>query len=153
MNSKNEVVFFANQETDQISRALLDWLNQYPDKPTSGIDYEYLDADSVGMALSTVQSTYKTRQYITGGYQAQYQFKLIYRVQPMGPTGNEDRIAADGLLNDIADWASARPDKPDIGPGRKILRIESNTRSTLFARYQNGDEDHQIFMTMTYEVI
>ena len=33
------------------------------------------------------------------------------------------------------------------------MRIEATTRSSLFAIYENGDEDHQILMRLIYEVI
>lgn len=128
---------------------LLAWINQYPDRPVKRINYEYLN-DAPDMALSTIQAAYKTQQYITGEYEAQYQFKVIYRIRP--GDSNDERLKADELLNGLADWAVAREDKPIIGPGRTAQKIESNTRSTLFARYEDGTEDHQILMTMAYEV-
>ena len=148
-NTNNKPIsFLSNAETDRVSRALLAWLNEYPDKPVN-ISFEGLRPDTVGIALSTIQGAYKTRQYITGGYEAQYQFKLIYRLQP---SDSNDRLAADELLNAFGDWAAQRPDKPDIGAGN-VLRIECNTRSSLFAVYEDGSADHQILLTMTYEVI
>ena len=50
-------------ETDQISRKLLVWLNQYEDKPAN-IAFEYLPSDQPGMALSTIQGAYKTKEYV-----------------------------------------------------------------------------------------
>lgn len=137
-------------EQEQISRVLLAWINQFPDKPVSLINYEFLRDGEPSMALSTIQGAYKTKRYITGGYEAQYQFKLIYRVQP---TTNNDRLKADELLNGFGDWATTRNDLPVLGTGIRCIRIEANTRSSLFARYENGDEDHQILMNMIYEVI
>lgn len=138
------------EENDQISRLFLAWLNQFPDKPVKTINYEYLKAKEPDMALSTIQAAYKTRQYITGGYEAQYQFKIIYRIQP---DGNDSRLKADELLNRLGGWAASRQDKPALGDGIRCIRIEATTRSSLFARYEGGDEDHQILMLMTYEVI
>lgn len=146
--TNNKVSYLSNKETDQVSRMLLAWINQFPDKPVARINYEYLN-DAPDIALSTIQAAYKTRQYITGEYEAQYQFKIIYRVKP---ADNGDRLRADELLNNLADWAAERNDKPVIGAGRTVQEIESNTRSSLFARYEDGSEDHQILMTMTYEV-
>ncbi len=137
-------------EQEQISRLLLAWLNQFPDKPVSLINYEFLKDGEPSMALSTIQAAYKTRKFITGGYEAQYQFKVIYRVQP---TTNNDRLKADELLNSLGDWATAREDLPILGDGVRCLKVEATTRSSLFARYENGDEDHQILMNMFYEVI
>lgn len=102
------------------------------------------------MALSTIQAAYIVRKYILGGYQAEYQFKVIYRMKP--GNSNDKRLKADELLNALGDWAAIEP-PPDIGDGRRVIRIEPTTRSSLFAVYENGDEDHQILMKMNYEVI
>lgn len=151
MASTNKAVsLVAASEQDQISRMLLSWVNQFPDKPVSVINYEFLRDGEPGMALSTIQAAYKTKQYITGGYQAQYQFKIIYRVQP---STNNDRLNADELLNKLGDWMATRADLPVLGKGIRSIRIDATTRSSLFARYENGDEDHQILMNMIYEVI
>lgn len=149
-STNNAVSLVAASEQDQISRMLLSWVNQFPDKPVSVINYEFLRDGEPGMALSTIQATYKTKQYITGGYQAQYQFKIIYRVQP---STNNDRLNADELLNKLGDWMATRTDLPVLGQGIRSIRIDATTRSSLFARYENGDEDHQILMNMIYEVI
>ena len=136
-------------ETGQISRTLLAWLNGYPDLPVEKINFEFLGEES-GMSLSTIQGAYKIAQYITGGYTAEYQFKLIYRIPA---ATNNARLSADEMLDTLAEWAATRADKPDISPGRIVTRIEINALSSLFARYENNSEDHQVLMTLTYEVI
>lgn len=148
MEKNKPFALVPGEEADQVSRILLGWLNQFPDKPVN-LDYEYLDADKTGIALSAIQAAYKSAQYILGGYRAQYQFKLVYRFQP---TGNDGRLDADEFLNRFGDWAIARADKPILGPGIHVLSIKCDSRASLFARYENGDEDHQILMTMIYEV-
>ena len=137
-------------EEDQVSRKLLAWLNTFPSKPVDLIRFEFLPADTEAMALSTIQAAYITKKYLLGGYQAEYQFKLIYRVKP--GNSNDKRLKADELLNELGDWA-ASASRPDIGEGRKVIRAEPTTRSSMFAPYENGDEDHQILMKLTYEVI
>ena len=137
-------------EEDQVSRKLLAWLNTFPSKPVDLIRFEFLPADTEAMALSTIQAAYITKKYILGGYQAEYQFKLIYRVKP--GNSNDKRLKADELLNELGDWATSAS-RPDIGEGRKVIRVEPTTRSSMFAPYKNGDEDHQILMKLTYEVI
>jgi hypothetical protein len=102
------------------------------------------------MALSTIQAAYIVKKYILGGYQAEYQFKVIYRMKP--GNSNDKRLKADETLNALGDWAASKT-PPDIGDGRRVIRIEPTTRSSLFAVYENGDEDHQILMKMNYEVI
>lgn len=150
MTETNKKNYVTNQETDQVSRALLVWLNEYPDKPTL-INYEYLSTDSIGMALSTIQSAYKTAQYVDGTYKAEYQFKIIYRLYP--GTSNNKRLAADEDLNALADWMISRRPRPQIGADKTVKNISCDARSSLFARYEDGAEDHQILMTMIYEVI
>lgn len=150
MSEAKVKTYVTNSETDQVSRGLLVWLNEYADRPTI-INYEYLEDDSVGMAMSSIQSAYKTRQYIDGTYEAEYQFKIIYRLYPS--TSNNKRLEADELLNALADWAVSRKPHPQIGTNKVVTKMACNTRSSLFARYEDGAEDHQILMTMTYEVI
>lgn len=141
----------AFEEVDKISRSMLEWVNTFPDKPVTIIHYEFLNADSgeeTGMALSTIQGTYITRKYILGGYEAEYQFKLIYRIKP--GNSNDKRLRADELLNRFGDWA--RTQRPDLGEGIRALRVEPTTQSSKFAAYEDGYEDYQILMKLIYEV-
>lgn len=143
------VTLVTAEEESRITRNLLIWLNAFPEKPVGIINYEFLAADESNMALSLIQGTYITQRYILGGHKAEYQFKIIYRIKP----GNsmDKRLKADELLNELGDWASAQT--PDIGEGIRTIKIETTARSSLFAIYENGDEDHQILMKLTYEVI
>lgn len=140
-------------EEDQISRNVLQWLRKYPEFPSGvkTIKFEELEDDRVSIALSTIPGTYITATDITGGYEAEYQFKLVYRAQP---TSDGERLEMDEILDAIGDWAVANGDKepPDLGMGREAVKFETSTRSSLFARYENGDEDHQIIMKLTYNV-
>lgn len=150
-NNEKERTLVAQKEVDQISRAMLAWANTFPNKPVTVINYEFLSVDTCeesGMALSTIQGTYITKRYILGGYQADYQFKLIYRVKP--GNSNHARLSADELLNYFGDWA--RGEHPNLGDGIRALRIEPTTQSSKFAAYEDGYEDYQILMKMTYEV-
>lgn len=140
-------VMVSNEEQENISRSLLIWLNEYPDKPVN-INYEYLYDDQPSMALSVIQGAYKTKQYLRGRYEGSYQFKVIYRLQPSN--SNNNRLRADEILDALADWAANRKDFPDIGPGKTVKQIIVNSRSAMFGRYENGDEDHQVLMTLDY---
>lgn len=138
-------------EQDQISRLLLQWVNQYPDKPVTALNYEYLDEGVPSMALSVIQGAYKTKIYILDGYEAEYNFKLIYRTQP--GNSNNNRLKAAELLDAFGDWITANCRNLNLGDNIRATKIEANARSSFFARYENGDEDYQILMTLTYEVI
>lgn len=151
MHEKVKVTVPAADE-DQVSRRLLVWLNTCPYLP-DGVDlirFEFLPADVPGMAVSTIQSAYKTRQYVLGGYEAEYQFKLIYRMKPGNST--DQRLKADETLNQIGQWLETST-RPELGTGHNVQNIKLTARSSLFGVYENGDEDHQILCKMTYEVL
>lgn len=148
---KKQRTLVSAEEVDKISRSMLVWANTFPEKPVTVIKYEFLSVDSeeeTGMALSTIQGTYITRKYILGGYQADYQFKIIYRIRP--GNSNDKRLQADEMLNRFGDWA--RTQKPDLGEGINSLKVEPTTQSSKFAAYEDGYEDYQILMRLTYEV-
>lgn len=161
MNSTSEKPrpLVAAEEEDKISRNVLIWLNTFPDipdavlagNPMTPINFEFLTDNRPCMALSTIQAPYIVERYIVGGYKAEYQFKVIYRIIPGTTSSPDKRLKADELLDRLGDWVSRG--KPDLGPGIRALKVEATTRSSLFAMYENGDEDHQILMKLTYEVI
>ena len=146
MDNKN-LNMVAATETESISRALFRWLNSWSDKPVV-INYESLPADGEGMALSTIQGAYKLKEYVRGGYLGQYQFKVMYRVQP--GNSNNNRLSADETLDALGEWAAKTRPYPDIGPGKRVTKIKINSLSSVFANYEDGSEDHQILMTMDY---
>ena len=103
-----------------------------------------------GLCISTIQAAYKTKQFIDGSYQAQYQFKLIYRV----PAKNADeRMSADEVLDAYGAWAEANAGSLTIADGIRVRKVKRDTAAALFARYEGDIEDHQILLTLIYEVI
>lgn len=150
-NNQKSRSLVSYEEANKISRSMLVWANTFPDKPVDVIKYEFLDVDSgeeSGMALSTIQGTYIVKKYILGGYQAEYQFKIIYRIKP--GNSNDKRLKADEMLNQFGDWA--RTQKPDLGDGINSLKVDPTTQSSKFAAYEDGYEDYQILMKLLYEV-
>ncbi len=133
-------------ESEQITRAVRTWLNLYPEKPMRMVDVEFLGETS-GLALSTVQAAYKTRRYIYGGYQAQYQFSILYQSIPT--TANE-RLEMDEVLNNYAAWVEAS--KPVMPDNCRFIRCTRNTNAALLGRDADGSEVHQILFTLLYEV-
>ena len=134
------------EEQAQVIRGLLAWFNTNTNLPCK-MDYEYLPEED-GLSMATEQAAHKTRQYILGGYEAEYQFRIILR---SFAENTDQRIGMDETLNAIGAWAegTALPQFTGIKP----LRIKRNTTSGIFARYEDGVEDHQISMTFLYEVI
>jgi len=115
------------------------------------INFEFLTDNMPCMALSTIQTPYITKRYIYGGYQAEYQFKVIYRIIPGSTASPDKRLKADELLDRLGDWVQRGA--PDLGNGIRAMGVEPTTPASKFAEYENGDEDHQILCKMTYEVI
>lgn len=150
MDSKQKKLVSSEEEQD-ISRKMMIWVNSFldDDMPAATINYEFLAADSAGMALSVIQGAYITRKYLLGGHEAEYQFKIIARIFP--GTSNDKRLKADAVLNRFGDWAMQN--YPSLGDGIRVRRMETASRATMFARYEGGAEDHHILMKMTYEVI
>lgn len=151
MNNAAHLV--ARSEEDQVSRNMVIWANTFPGLPEDlsgdlAIGFEYLVADAPCMVLSTIQGTNIVSRYLLDGYKAEYQFKIIYRIKP-GKSVNK-RLKADEVLDSFGDWAVT--ERPYIGDNKQVLKIETSSRAAIFAAYENGDEDHQILMKMTYEV-
>lgn len=151
MDSEKQKKLVSAEEELDISRKMMVWANSFSDDdmPAATINYEFLAADSASMALSVIQGAYITRKYIIGGHEAEYQFKIIARIIP--GNSNDKRLKADAVLNRFGDWAMQN--YPSLGDGIIVQSIEVSSRAAVFARYEDGTEDHQILMKMTYEVI
>ena len=148
MPSEKPLAVVSADEEREVSRTLLAWLNTNPDKPHR-INFEFLPDDGTGLSLSAIQAAVKTKQYIFGGYEAQYQFALIYRSQP---GDNDTRLEAVEMLNELGAWAERNAGSLLLDRARvKTLRRTSN--AALLAVYEDGSRDHQILMNLTYEVI
>ena len=139
----------AQQEEDGISRNVLVWLNSYTDLPVDVIRHELLNADETGMILSVIPGTYITQRYIYGGHRAQYDFAVIYRFKP----GNsiDKRLKAEAELNAFADWLT--DNKPNLGDNISVVSVQQITRAAMTVAHENGDEDYQFSMRITYEII
>lgn len=146
--ANKELSLVSAEEEQEVGRALLVWLNKCPDKPVGKINFEFIPQDNAGMMMSTIQATLKTREYIFGGYEAQYQFALIYRIKS---GGNDDRLSANEALNAIGAWAERNPEKPDLG-NAVVRSVRRTSNASLLAVYEDGSRDHQILMNLTYEV-
>lgn len=151
---ERELRYVSGPEQDQVGRALLSWLNEYPEFPeyVRRIEAEYL-SNSDSMGLFATSSAYKIEEYISGAYDAQYQFALQYRTTA---NNTNKRLDAAEALSDIAAWAERRCenplDRPDLGLGKRAINVERNSPAVMISRYEDGKEDYQILMVMTYEV-
>ena len=148
MPSEKPLIVVSADEEREISRSLLAWLNTAPDKPER-INFEFLRDNDTGLSLSGIQAAFKTRQYIMGGYEAQYQFALIYRTQP---GDNDSRLEAVETLNALGGWAERNAGSLLLNHAR-VMSLRRTSNAALLAVYEDGSRDHQILMNLTYEVI
>lgn len=148
-----QIEFVSAREEAGVSRNLIIWLTSWLDEAKDApesillINYEFIPPEEVCMAMSLVQSAYVVEWFIDGSYTAEYQFKIIYRDRPSSPRA---RLDMDELLDRLGAWADGQT--PFIGQGLEVQELEQTTTSAMFARMENGWEDHQIFFRMTYKV-
>ncbi len=139
-------------ESSKVYRALKAWLETYNGKPAEHIDFEYLPEDG-GLMFTVIQGALKIKQYILGGYMAQCQFQIMYRV--ICET-NDDRMKADEVLNSYGEWCEKNTATLQIpapeGMKTKRKKCLRNTESALIDRTNNSVEIHAIVLTLTYEV-
>ena len=148
MDEKKTKVLVSAEEQTQISRAVIAWLNTCEEKPRK-VDFEFL-GKSGGLCVSVVQAAYKTRQYINGGYQAQFQFQLVSRLI----ADNVDkRLEADEKLDKMGEWMEKNISTLALPTGIINARIRRDMAAAITARYDNNAEDHSTSMILTYEVI
>lgn len=152
--AKAEKVLVSQDEEDRIKRNLLIWLNgncpYIPGDLKEGlILYERLLEHGPCMAMSTMPGTYIVEQNIIGGYEAVYQFSLVYRVDPQ-TWSSDQALSADETLGRIGDWV--RANRPDLGEKIEALSIEMLTRAYLLDVYESGEEDHMISFSLRYKV-
>ena len=131
-----------------MTRRVLIWLSAYPEIPNLVQPEPMLAAGQDGMEL-TVISHAITGRYITGGYRGEYAFGVFYRL--VKPSGPNERLTALQDLNRLGDYAATTP--ADLGDNVRFIRCEVTDGAKLYAPYENGDEDYQILMKLTYEVI
>lgn len=147
---KRDVIPVSGEEQVQVARALLEWMNQYNGFPlgVKKIEAEYLPGGT-GIGLFATTAPYKTQEYISGAYTAQYQFALQYRVHP---ANSNQRLNAMDVLSGVAVWAEQREELPELGTGKNPISVERTSPAVMIARYEDGSEDYQILMAFDYEV-
>lgn len=142
----------AFSEETRLKRILLAWLNSWPGRPADvpRIEYETLPPDGTGMCLTTAagRGAYIIRKWVTGGYEAAFDFILAYRVQP-GESADA-RLRADEILDAAAEWFCAGP-YPEMGEKCSISRVECVSRAAVSGEdRENGVEDHILTMKLNY---
>lgn len=141
----------AASERNDIDRLMLAWANTFPGIPENVmlIKYEYFAAKTVGMALSSVNGATVTKRYICGGHVAEYDFEVHHQIEPPNASDNK-RLNAVELLNAFGEWAESN--WPDIGDGRRVLRLQTTSGASYLGATSDLYEDYMIPLKLTYEV-
>lgn len=139
-------------ESEQLARRLITCINGWSGLPAavaaSGLIYKPMPPKTVSMGLFPMQGTYITDWDILGNRDAEYRFRLLYRVRPGG--SQDVSLQADEVLDALGEWLQGQC--PELGPGRTATDIRPSTRAFGFDTDINGDEDHQIVLVMRYHM-
>ena len=139
----------SSRVTEQVVENVKTWLNTCTLKPFT-FSYEDLPANDAGICLSSRQTAYYLKRYIMGGYKAQYQFQLIYRILPTSDTETVDAIE---LLNSIADWCEDNASSLVVVGTTVAQKITKDTNASVLAVYEDGARDYDVSLTLTWEVL
>lgn len=131
-----------------VVRAVKAWLNTCDEIPSGlSVTFEDLAENGVGLCFSTEQAAVYAARYITGGYRAEYRFRVIYRVLP---SDDGDQMDAVELLTAICAWCeTAAP--PDIG-GAVNEKITRTSDAAVLSVYEDGCTDYGASLMLTWEV-
>lgn len=141
--------FLSREAMEEVRDAVKAWLQSCPELPLPDITFEDLPANNTGIAFETAQSAVYLQKYILGGYRAQYQFRILYRIIP---SDDNDALEANRALTAIANWCEESEEKPQLTDAVNI-RIERTSDAAILAAYEDGTEDYGIDLTLTWEVI
>lgn len=146
MNSKRLI---SAAEHNDLDRLMLAWANQFPDIPESvmAVSFEHFASKAVNMILSPIEATKKAD--ILGNYTVEYSFEVHYQIAPTG-SSDDKRLKANELLNAFGAWAET--EKPDLGNGRTVLRVETTAYASYLGATSDRYEDYVIPLKLTYEV-
>lgn len=139
----------ARAEAAAAHRAVKAWLNGCEALPEGlAVSFEDLAEKEMGLCFSTDQSPVYAARYITGGYKAQYQMQIIYRVLP---SDDGDMLDAVELLTDISAWCAENENSLSI-PGAASVRVERTSDAAVLGVYEDGTSDYGCGITITWEV-
>ena len=132
-----------------VQRAVKTWLNTCPDLPASAgaVTFEDLPGNGSGLTFTTSQSPAYAARYVTGGYKAEYRFRVIYRVLP---SDDGDMLDAVEALTAIAAWCETAA-APTLD-GAVNVHVIRTSDVTILAAFEDGSNDYSIDLTLTWEV-
>ncbi len=131
-----------------IGERMMIWVNSFPEAPAGlqegAVLYGQLAKDAPGMALIPVPGGKAVRD-ILGGLEAEYRFRIEYRVRP---GDSRERLEADRLLDRLAVWAAGQ--RPPLDGGLEAREIRVLKRAALTRVHPGGEEDHSVLLGLRY---
>ena len=131
-------------------RAVKTWINTCTELPQGvAVSFENLEENAVGICFSTEQSPMFAAKYILGGYKAQYQMQIIYRVLP---SDDGDMLDAVDTLTAISAWCHEHAASLAL-EGAVNIHIERTSDAAILSAYEDGTSDYGCGITITWEVL
>lgn len=123
----------SKKEYDSVGEAVFSTINNCPELPID-ISLDYQKLDGIGhIGLLTVPGGKILRKYVTGGFEAQLPFQLLYKC---APTANGQYLDAEKLVDSIADYLSEQ--KPLLSGGRETEEITMDSITYRSKAEQDG---------------
>ena len=149
MGNDKPRVLLPREAAAGVQRTLRDWINGSDKIPASAgtVSFENLTENESGLCIATIQAPAYAARYITGGYRAEYRFRIIYRVLP---SDDDDILDAVEALGELGAWCETAEAPTLEGAVNVQIRLESDV--ALLVPYQDGCNDYAINLILTWEV-
>lgn len=142
-----EIKLLSSKEYDALGRGLFEKISQYTALPAEvKLDYQSIDGIN-HIGFLTVPGGKYTKEFVTGGFEAQLPFQILYQT---GATGNAQLLKAEELVNGIADYLEENPDM-NLSDGREVVKISMDS---VTYRSKTEEDGSKIFVrngTVKYE--
>lgn len=133
-----EITPLSSNEYSEIGLALFEAINRYTGLP-DGVRLDYQKLDGAGhIGFFTSPGGKYISEDVTGGFVAQMPFDIVYM---LNATNNEQLLAAEEILNGLADYLAEKP-YPSLTGGRTVEKVYMN--STTY-RTKAGDDGSVAF--------
>lgn len=127
-----------------IAEALFEHIRKWEEKPAE-VEFEEFAKDAPSMMFQQLSGTVVTRQYVNGSYIGAFPFAVYMRIDG---SDTKSKLSATKTLCALNKWLKTQP-LPDIGEGRRATEFDVATPSRA-AAYEDGTEDYQIVLNLTY---
>ena len=133
-------------EQTTIARSMLDYLNEWPNKPArftlEGIAKEAPSATILQLPTSGV-----VKKYIDGSYIGMYNFAVYIR---LNKADTSEKLEVLDLYDDLMEYFKSDA-KPDLGDGATTKEFVLLSTPALAVTYDDSSEDYQATYRLVYK--